>query len=46
MAFGYAGLLGIETWFARRKLAPAWWMRLRLILSAVVIGCLIATALA
>ncbi|MEE2923050.1 MAG: DUF3429 domain-containing protein [Pseudomonadota bacterium] len=46
LALGYAGLLGIETWFVRRKLAPAWWMRLRLTLSAVVISCLIATALA
>ena len=46
LIIGYIGLLGIETWFVQRKLAPGWWMRLRLILSAVVITCLAATALA
>ena len=46
LVIGYIGLLGIETWFVQRKLAPGWWMRLRLILSAVVITCLAATALA
>lgn len=46
LIIGYIGLLGIETWFVQRKLEPGWWMRLRLILSAVVITCLAATALA
>ena len=46
LIIGYIGLLGIETWFVQRKLALGWWMRLRLILSAVVITCLAATALA
>lgn len=46
LIIGYIGLLGIETWFVQRTLAPGWWMRLRLILSAVVITCLAATALA
>ena len=46
LIIGYIGLLGIETWFVQRTLVPGWWMRLRLILSAVVITCLAATALA
>ena len=46
LIIGYIGLLGIETWFVQRKLAPGWWMRLRLILSAVVITCLATTSLA
>lgn len=46
LVVGYLGLLGIETWFVQRELTPGWWMRLRLILSAVVITCLIVTALA
>ncbi len=37
---GFAGLLMLDGTFAARGLAPAWWMRLRLPLTAVVIACL------
>lgn len=45
LILGFAGLLPIDWMFWRRGVAPAWWMRLRLPLSAVVIACLIATLL-
>ncbi len=37
---GFAGLLLLDLTFAQRGLAPAWWMRLRLPLTAVVLACL------
>ncbi len=37
---GFAGLLMLDATYAAQGLAPAWWMRLRLPLTAVVIGCL------
>lgn len=40
LIFGFAGLLLLDWMFSRWGLAPAWWMPLRLILSAVVIVCL------
>jgi hypothetical protein len=40
IALGFAGLLLIDLAAARRGLAPEWWMRLRLLLSAVVLLCL------
>ena len=40
LIFGFAGLLLLDLQFARWGLAPAWWMPLRLLLSAVVIACL------
>ena len=40
LIFGFAGLLLLDLHFARWGLAPAWWMPLRLLLSAVVIACL------
>ncbi|GAW34466.1 hypothetical protein RA2_01515 [Roseovarius sp. A-2] len=40
LIFGFAGLLALDLQFARWGLAPAWWMPLRLLLSAVVIACL------
>lgn len=43
---GYLGLLALDALFATRGLAPAWWMRLRLLLTAVVLACLAAAALA
>lgn len=39
---GFAALLPLDWAFAVRGLAPRWWMRLRLMLSAVVIAALIA----
>ncbi len=40
LAAGFAGLILLDFSFARQGLAPAWWMRLRLILTAVVLACL------
>lgn len=37
---GFAGLLGLDWMFWRQGLAPPWWMRLRLLLTAVVLACL------
>jgi hypothetical protein len=37
---GYIGLLLLDATFAAQGLAPAWWMRLRLPLTAVVVACL------
>lgn len=42
---GFAGLLGLDYLFWRWNLAPEWWMRLRLLLTAVVVTCLTVTAL-
>lgn len=42
LTLGFAGLLALDWAFAARGLAPRWWMRLRLILSLVVIASLIA----
>ncbi|MDK3072084.1 DUF3429 domain-containing protein [Sedimentitalea sp. JM2-8] len=40
LIFGFAGLLLLDYAFSRWALAPAWWMRLRLPLTAIVIACL------
>ena len=37
---GFAGLLMLDGFFARQGLTPAWWMRLRGLLTAVVLACL------
>ena len=37
---GFAGLLMLDWFFAQQGLAPAWWMRLRVLLSVVVLACL------
>lgn len=37
---GFAGLLALDFAFWRWGLAPAWWMELRILLTALVIGCL------
>jgi hypothetical protein len=42
---GFIGLLGIDATFVRWGLAPGWWMRLRIGLTAVVVLALLATAL-
>lgn len=34
---GFVGLLGLDWSFARQGLAPAWWMRLRLLLTLIVV---------
>ena len=41
LTFGFIGLLGLDWAFWRWGLAPPWWMRLRLLLSAVVVPCLL-----
>jgi hypothetical protein len=40
LTFGFAGLLILDLAFTRWGLTPAWWMALRLQLSAVVLVCL------
>ena len=40
LAFGFAGLLAFDWGFVRAGLAPAWWLRLRVPVSAVVVVCL------
>ncbi|MBC7477780.1 MAG: DUF3429 domain-containing protein [Pseudorhodobacter sp.] len=42
LALGFVGLLGFDWLFWRAGLAPVWWMRLRLILSAGVLASLAA----
>lgn len=37
---GYLGLLMLDAVFAALGLAPRWWMKLRLLLTAVVVACL------
>lgn len=38
---GFLGLLGLDYVFWHYRLAPQWWMQLRLILTAVVVTCLV-----
>ena len=42
---GFAGLLGLDYLFWRQGCAPAWWIRLRIILTTAVIACLCVTAI-
>ncbi|MEM9579310.1 MAG: DUF3429 domain-containing protein [Pseudomonadota bacterium] len=37
---GFLGLLALDFMFWRWKLAPAWWMQLRIVLTALVVLCL------
>ena len=37
---GFVALLGLDWTFARQGLTPEWWMRLRILLTVIVIGCL------
>ena len=46
LIFGFAGLLALDWHFARHDLAPAWWLALRVLLTAVVIACLAVGVLA
>jgi hypothetical protein len=45
LAAGFAGLLGLDALFWRQGLAPDWWMRLRLMLTAGVLLCLSVPAM-
>ncbi len=40
---GFTGILVIDALFWLQGLAPRWWMSLRLLLTAVVVACLLAT---
>ena len=40
LAAGFAGLLMLDYFFSMQGLAPGWWMRLRVLLTAVVLACL------
>ena len=42
---GFVGLLALDWAFAWAGLAPAWWMRLRIGLTAVVAACLLPVVL-
>ena len=44
LAVGFGGLIGLDYLFLRQGLAPVWWLKLRLILTTVVVACLCATA--
>ncbi len=45
LATGFVGLLGLDALFWRQGLAPDWWMRLRLLLTAGVLLSLAVPAL-
>jgi hypothetical protein len=45
LAFGYVVLQGIDVTFQRTSVAPAYWLTLRLPLTAVVMACLLVGAL-
>jgi Protein of unknown function (DUF3429) len=40
LAAGFVGLLFLDTTFSVWGLAPAWWLRLRVMLTVVVLACL------
>lgn len=40
LAAGFAGLLLLDAMFQAWGLAPRWWLRLRIMLTVVVLGCL------
>ncbi len=40
LAAGFTGLLLLDVMFTAWGLAPAWWLRLRVMLTVVVLGCL------
>jgi hypothetical protein len=46
LAIGFVIVLGIDYLFHRQKLTPSWWMRLRLVLTVVMVACLLAIAAA
>jgi len=45
LAAGFVGLLALDYSFWRQGLAPDWWLRLRLILTAGVLACLMVPIL-
>lgn len=45
LAVGFLVLIALDYYFWRKGLAPVWWMKLRLVLTAGVVGCLCVAAL-
>jgi hypothetical protein len=45
LLFGFVGLLALDYLFWSQDLAPPWWMKLRILLSVVVVLCLGVTIL-
>lgn len=45
LIFGFAGLLMLDFAFSRWGLTPLWWMKLRVLLTVIVIACLATTVL-
>jgi hypothetical protein len=46
LAAGFVVLLALDFVFWERRLTPDWWMRLRVGLTSVVVGCLMVTVFA
>jgi hypothetical protein len=46
LAIGFLALLLLDAFFVRNKLAPSWWMGLRIPLTVVVVTCLLIGATA
>ncbi|WP_420568554.1 DUF3429 domain-containing protein [Thalassovita sp.] len=44
LAIGFLAILLVDAYFVRHRLAPDWWMALRIPLSIVVVACLLITA--
>ena len=40
LILAFIGLLAVDFWCQSQGLAPAWWLRLRLLLTAIVVACL------
>jgi hypothetical protein len=40
LAIGFIGLLILDYFFYRNGLTPRWWMRLRILLTVIVVTCL------
>jgi len=45
-AIGFVLVLAIDYLFWRQKMAPDWWMRLRVVLTLVMVACLLAIGMA
>jgi hypothetical protein len=46
LVLGIIAFLGLDGLFARQGLTPPWWMRLRLLLTSIVVACLALVAVA
>lgn len=45
LIFGFVGLLMLDFAFSRWGLTPLWWMKLRTLLTVIVVACLIVTVI-